>query len=206
MTQTVFIIDDDEAVRDSLSLLLETHDYNVQMFETGDAFIAAGLAAINGPILLDVRMPGRSGLDILKEAIAHRPELQIIMMSGHGDIAMAVRALKNGALDFIEKPFQSKDILFALSKAQQHLQAASPALPLTDAQAARQQDARDMLAKLTPRESEIVAHLVNGDPNKIIAHKLGISVRTVETHRAHIMTKLGAKSLSDVVKLSLACD
>ncbi|WP_409432631.1 response regulator transcription factor [Litorimonas sp. RW-G-Af-16] len=200
MAQTsVYIVDDDEAVRDSLNVLLLTHDYNPKLYPSGEAFIEADLGSITGPILLDVRMPGRDGLEILKIALSRNPTLKVIMMSGHADVSMAVRALKNGATDFIEKPFSAKDMLVVLELATAKVENNPPL-------SATQQEARDTLAKLTPRESQIVSCLVKGQPNKVIAHELGISVRTVETHRAHVMSKLDIRSLSDLVKLSLAAE
>ncbi|WP_418153094.1 response regulator transcription factor [Litorimonas sp. RW-G-Af-16] len=132
-------------------------------------------------------------------ALSRNPTLKVIMMSGHADVSMAVRALKNGATDFIEKPFSAKDMLVVLELATAKVENNPPL-------SATQQEARDTLAKLTPRESQIVSCLVKGQPNKVIAHELGISVRTVETHRAHVMSKLDIRSLSDLVKLSLAAE
>lgn len=204
-TTTIYIVDDDDAVRESLSFLLETHGYTPQSFVSGDAFLSSDLSKVDGPVLLDVRMPGRDGLEVLKLAKDTHPDLNIVMMSGHADIAMAVRALKNGAADFIEKPFQSKDIMIVLDKLQ------SPKAATTTPQSASpgtppQKAARERLARLTARESEVVKHLVAGEPNKGVAHHMGISVRTVETHRAHIMSKLGIRSLSELVKLSMASE
>lgn len=206
MTQTqpnqniITIIDDDDAVRDSLTMLLDLHELPVRLFESGDAFLATDMTAVTGPVLLDVRMPGRDGLEVLPLALAGNPKMQIIMMSGHADIAMAVEALRRGAADFIEKPFQTGDLLAKLSalRVQDNTLAATPLTPT-----AAQQDARDLLANLTPRERDVMDGLVDGKANKIIAHNLGISVRTVETHRAKLLLKLGVRSLSDIVKISI---
>jgi len=191
----IYIIDDDIAVRDSLSFLLETHGFRVTAFENGDLFLETDLSHYHAPILLDVRMPGRDGLEVLKIALEKNPKLNFIMMSGHADISMAVRALKLGAVDFIEKPFQGANILSILERltSEEQTSQASP----------EQQSARDQIEKLTKRETEISALLVDGKANKEIANTLEISVRTVETHRAHIMSKLDIKSLSDLVKIWL---
>lgn len=196
MMKTVYIVDDDKAVRDSLSFLLETHGFNVVNFVSGDLFLQTNFNEISGPVLLDVRMPGRDGIETLKEILREKPSTSIIMMSGHADVAMAVRALKYGALDFIEKPFAASDILAALERV------------LTNEKQQRkldmsQSETMKKLKKLTKRETEIMDLLVQGKPNKIVAADLGISVRTVETHRAHLLSKLDIKSLPDLVRLSL---
>lgn len=196
MMKTAYIVDDDEAVRESLSFLLETHGFAVTSYASGDIFLQSGFENISGPILLDVRMPGRDGIETLREMLALKPSASVIMMSGHADVSMAVRALKHGALDFIEKPFTAADILAALdrlllSAEQEHQETQF------------QSDGLQKLAKLTKREKEVMAQLVLGKPNKIVAAYLGLSVRTVETHRAHLLSKLDVKSLSDLVRLSM---
>lgn len=197
MSKVVYIVDDDPAIRDSLTMLLDVHGYDVVSFVDGEAFLQSDMAAITGPIMLDVRMPGRDGLQVLTEALAELPRLQIIMMSGHGDIAMAVRALKKGAIDFIEKPFQAAEILRSIELGFSNMAVqTAPNIPAPVASA--------KLDKLTPREREVMDHLVLGKPNKIIASDLGLSVRTVETHRARLLSKLEIRSLSDLVRLSLA--
>lgn len=196
MKKKVYIVDDDHAVRDSLTMLLETHGFDVSAFESGDVFLEANLNDISGPILLDVRMPGRDGLETLKELLRLNDSLSVIMMSGHADVAMAVRALKYGAADFIEKPFASSDILAAIDRV----------LPDVEQALSRdvtQSDNLRKLAKLTKREKEVMDLLVQGKPNKIVASDLGLSVRTIETHRAHVLSKLEIKSLSDLVRLSM---
>jgi len=175
---------------------LETHGYTVTCFHSGEDFLRTDLQRYDTPILLDVRMPGRDGLEVLKVAIEANPKLVVIMMSGHADIAMAVRALKLGAADFIEKPFQSQEIIKILTKVAAVDITAAPLSPETQA-------AKTKIEKLTKRETEISALLVDGKANKEIALILDISVRTVETHRAHLMSKLDIKSLSALVKLWL---
>ena len=196
MTSKIYIIDDDEAVRDSLSFLLKTNGYDVATFIDGEAFLKTDIKQVLGIVLLDVRMPGRDGLEILTAALEINPHLKVIMMSGHADVAMAVRALKKGAIDFIEKPFQSAELQGALSRLE------AQAVEENEA-ALKQADVHAKLAKLTPRESEVMKLLVDGKPNKIIASDLGLSVRTVETHRAHLLSKLEVKSLSDLVRMAM---
>lgn len=196
MNKFAYIIDDDEAVRDSLSFLLETHGFNVTSFASGDIFLDTTLKDISCPILLDVRMPGRDGIETLKEILRLNSDAQVIMMSGHADVAMAVRALKHGAMDFIEKPFASADILAALARL-------LPSVKPKEKDVQPQSEGVEKLAKLTKREKEVMDLLVQGKPNKIVAADLGLSVRTVETHRAHLLSKLEIKSLSDLVRLSM---
>jgi FixJ family two-component response regulator len=196
MQKTAYIVDDDQAVRESLQLLLETHGFDVVAFISGDEFLTRNIRDVAGPIMLDVRMPGRDGLETLKELMQVNNNLSVIMMSGHADVAMAVRALKHGAADFIEKPFASSDILAAIERVM-------PTIETSLTQEQFQSDNLRKLAKLTKREREVMGLLVEGKPNKIVAADLGLSVRTVETHRAHLLSKLEVKSLSDLVRLSL---
>ncbi len=190
---TIIIVDDDPAVCDSLTLLLETYGYNVIVFFDGESFLKSGLSHHKDCALLDVRMPGRSGLEILPDARRQNPALPIIIMSGHADIAMAVQALKGGAADFIEKPFQAKEVLAVIDQ-----------VIRSTSQTSAHSQAQNQLAKLTPRELEIAMSLSRGQTNKAIAFELGISVRTVETHRAHVMSKLDIKSLSELVRLVIS--
>ncbi len=193
----IAIVDDDPAVADSLKLLLETTGCQVSVFHNGDQFLENNVADMTGCVLLDVRMPGKDGLTVLKEAREKNPKLHFVMMSGHGDIPMAVKALKLGAEDFIEKPFQAQQILDTMEKACEKLEARSK-----DGQF--KSDSELLLSKLTPREREITQKLAEGKPNKIVAFELGISIRTVETHRGRIMSKLGIRSLADLVKIYLS--
>lgn len=196
MISDIYIVDDDQGMRDSLSALLEAHDYQVHTFVDGETFLHENLLDIKGPILLDVRMPGRSGIDVLTEALKYNPHLAVIIISGHGDIPMAVRALKKGALSFIEKPFKPNELLHEIDQLKEHI-------AVSEGQRAKRSETLNKLKKLTPREQEIMRHLVNGKPNKIIAADLGLSVRTIEAHRARLLLKLEVKSLSDLVRMSL---
>lgn len=193
----VCVVDDDPAVADSLTMLLETAGCKVSSYSSGVQFLNSDVRSFHGCVLLDVRMPEKDGLTVLNEALEINPTLQIIMMSGHGDIPMAVKALSEGATDFIEKPFQASVILEAMEKACNRLDTKDGDQQFKDR-------AKSYFALLTPREFEITEKLVEGKPNKIVAFELGISIRTVETHRARILSKMQVRSLAELVKLYLA--
>ena len=185
------VVDDDGAVRDSLSLLLRAAGYASVGFASAEALLA-GLPAEARCLIVDVRMPGGMDGVALVEALRRRGSMiPAILVSGHGDIPLAVRAMKAGAVDFIEKPYEDTAILGAVAQALR----GPPLAP--EAEAIRQ------IALLSPREREVLIGLVDGKPNKAIAHELGISPRTVEVHRAHVMDKLGARSLSAAVRTAL---
>lgn len=187
----VLVVDDDAAVRDSLSLLLRAAGYASRGFASAEALLA-GLPAEARCLIIDVRMPGGMDGVALVEALRRRGTLlPAILVSGHGDIPLAVRAMKAGAVDFIEKPYEDTAILGAVATALRDLP------PASETEAIRQ------TALLSPREREVLLGLVAGKPNKTIAHELGISPRTVEVHRAHVMDKLGVRSLSAAVRLAL---
>lgn len=193
----VCIVDDDEAMGDSLRLLLETAGCIVTLYQSGEAFLLSDLRRLSGCVLLDVRMPGKDGLTVLSEALKINPNLVVVMISGHGDIPMAVEALKLGALNFIEKPFQAKVILESVERA-------CALIDCTDKEFSERSKAKSLIAKLTPRELEVTEKLVEGKSNKIVAFEMGVSTRTVETHRARVLSKLQVRSLADIVKLHLA--
>lgn len=193
----VFVVDDDEAVRDSLQALLEARGFAVRAFASGPALLSALDPEARGCVLTDVRMPEMDGLE-LQRRLAGRM-LPVVVMSGHGDIPMAVQAMKGGAVDFVEKPYAEDAVLQAITRA----------VSLADRHArtiAGKAEAQARLARLTPRERDVLAHLVAGLQNKAIAHELRISPRTVEIHRAHVMEKMAARSLSDLVRMALAAD
>jgi two-component system response regulator FixJ len=194
---TIFIVDDDEAVRDSLQILLQTEGYRTEIFDSARAFLDRYVANRPGCLLTDVRMPDMSGLDLQEAMIERRLNLPIIIMTGHADVPMAVRAMKAGAIDFIEKPFTDTAILDSIRRAW-----ASADKTASDAALAADAEAR--VKNLTPRELEVLEQLVQGHPNKIIAFELNISSRTVEIHRARVMEKMEAGSLSHLVRLALA--
>ena len=195
----VHIVDDDEAVRDSLSVLLESADLSVRTYESATAFLDAlpGLGA--GCVLTDVQMPGLDGLALQRRLTALGIRLPVIVMTGHGDVPIAVEALKAGAADFLEKPFDDAQLLSAVQTA------LAASRRTQDADAATAQIAR-RLASLTPREREVLDKLVAGQPNKTIAYDLGSSPRTVEVHRARVMEKMGVRSLAELVRMTIAVE
>ena len=194
---TVYVVDDDDAVRDSLQALLESRGYVVSAQASAEAFLASYRVGPLACAVVDLRMPGMDGLTLIERLMAEGKRLPVIMVTGHGDVPLAVRAMKAGATDFIEKPYANEAILTAVSKALSMAgQAAQDDAPPLEA-AAR-------IAALTPREREVLDLLVVGHPNKIIAFELKISPRTVEIHRANLMKKMQAGSLSHLVRMALA--
>jgi FixJ family two-component response regulator len=197
---TVFIIDDDQAVRDAISLLLRADGLAVATFASAAAFLESAAVQQPGCLVLDVRMPGMSGLDLQKQLRARGYRIPILFMTGHGDVPMAIRAMKAGAFDFLEKPFQGELLLERVREA----------LALDARQRARQArraEAAARLALLSPREWEVLDRVAAGQYNKVIAAELGISLSTVEIHRKRVMEKLQAESLSDLIRtLALAND
>jgi len=194
---TIFIIDDDEAIRDSLDALLSVEGYQTKSFASGEAFLAACTPGCRGCALLDVRLPGIDGLSLQQKLVDTGIHLPVIIMTGYGDVPMAVQAMKAGAVDFIEKPF---DDVFLMASVHRALELATQDASSLGIDSKAQQ----RLAKLTPRERDVLGGMVKGQPNKIIAYKLDISPRTVEIHRARVMEKLAVKSLSEVVRIALA--
>lgn len=191
--QTVFIVDDDEAMRDSLTWLLESNGVRVCSFESGEAFLDAWRADMAGCLVLDVRMPGISGLELHEKLQAMHSALPIIFVTGHGDVPMAVSALKKGAADFIEKPFNDKEILRLIEQCLAVDRERS-------GQRRRHADIQRRLTSLTPREREVMNLMAAGRLNKQIADDLGISIKTVEVHRARVMDKMETRSLAELVQ------
>ncbi len=193
--QQINIVDDDADVRATLSLLLREASFTVRSFASAREFLAARPSG--SCLIADIRMPELGGLELQQEIARAGQSLPIIFITGHGDVALAVRAMKAGAVDFIEKPFDGDVLLASVEKA----------LKMGQQWHDREMEiraARALLALLTPRERDVLEHLVKGRPNKIVAFELGISPRTVEIHRARIMTKMKAHSLSDLVRTVLA--
>jgi two-component system response regulator FixJ len=195
--QRVYIVDDDEAVRDSLSVLLESKAYEVRGFGSAPEFLAAAPSLPVGCLIVDIRMPEMDGLELQQRLIDRALHFPMIVITGHGDVPLAVRAMKAGAVDFIEKPFASEAILDSLAAALSRL----AALGERDAAGVA---AAGKLALLSPRERDVLYGLLAGLPNKSIAFDLEISPRTVEIHRARVMDKMGARSLSELIRLGLA--
>lgn len=196
---TVYVVDDEPAVRDSLVMLLGSVGLRVEAFAGGAAFLGVYSPALTGCLVADVRMPGMSGLELQEALAALGSTLPVIIITGHGDVAMAVRAMKAGAADFIEKPFNEQTLLDAVHRA---LASHKPNGPPGAARA--ELEAR--VASLTPREREVMLLVAEGRPNKVVATRLGLSTRTVEVHRAKVMEKMQARSLADLVRMSIACE
>lgn len=192
----VFIVDDDEGVRNGLRVLLASAGLETRAYASAAAFLDAATPEQPGCLLLDVRMPGLSGLDLHERLIARRVELPVIILTGHGDVPMAVRAMKRGVFDFIQKPFNDQFLLDRINEALQQD-------TLRRQQQSEAAAVRGKLARLTARERDVLRGLVLGQANKVIAAELGISERTVELHRAHCMDKLDCRSVAQLVQLVL---
>ena len=193
----VHVVDDDPGVRDSLAFLLQTAGLAVRTYDSAAAFLAVAPSLLAGCVLTDVRMPEIDGLALQRRIGALGNNLAVVVMTGHGDVPIAVAALKAGARDFLEKPFDDDRLLSVVREALDVSQRAQQAQEATATIAAR-------LASLTPREREVLDHLVAGKPNKTIAYDLGTSPRTVEVQRARVMEKMGARSLAELVRMVLA--
>lgn len=193
----VHLVDDDDAIRRSVAFMLKTSGFRVRTYESGVELMKAATDLEPGCVLLDIRMPGMDGLEVQAALKKKGVVLPVIIMTGHGDVTLAVQAMKEGAIDFIEKPFEKAVLLSALEQAEQRLKRD------TDSRG-RAADARVRLNALTAREREVLDGLALGLPNKSIAYDLGISARTVEIHRANLMAKLGVRSLSEALRLAFA--
>lgn len=194
----VHIVDDDDAVRDSLSILLDSVDIANAGYPSAAVFLTslerAGMSNQFGCVLLDVRMPGMSGLECQQELIALKCTLPIIFLTGHGDVPMAVEAMKNGALEFIQKPFREQELLDCIQKALLNNQQAQQELQYA-------KEIKTRLALLTKREKQVMQRVIAGQANKNIASELNLSQRTIEIHRANVMEKMQAKSLAQLVTM-----
>lgn len=193
----VFVVDDDDAVRDSLGISLKLAGHAVETFDSAAAFLASGAWSRTGCLITDIRMPDMDGLELQEELARRGSSLPVIVITGHGDVPLAVRAMKAGAGDFLEKPF-ARDVLLAavtcaLDAGERAAQAALDA-----------QEVRNRLARLTPREREVFDLVVVGKQSKVIAYELGAATRTIEVHRGRMMQKMKAGSLQDLVRMAIA--
>ena len=192
----IYVIDDDQVVRESLEWLVSSVQLPVTTFESAEKFLASFDSTKPGCVIADVRMPMMSGLELQKQLHEKAPDIPVIIVTGHGELDMAVDAMKDGAFDFIQKPYKQQSMLETVQKA---VRTSIEAFE-THGQSSKQSE---LLSKLTKREREVLDQIVDGEPNKRIAGNLGISEKTVEFHRARIMEKLEARSLADLVKKSV---
>ena len=193
----VHLVDDDAAIRRSVGFMLKTSGHHVQSYESGAELMRASGTLDDGCILLDIRMPGMDGLQVQQALQEKGIRLPVIIMTGHGDVTLAVKAMKAGAVDFIEKPFEKAALLASLEEGYRRLSQ-------KEATGERMRDANVRLQALTPRERDVLDGLAKGFPNKTIAYDLGISPRTVEIHRANLMDKLEVRSLSEALRIAFA--
>lgn len=193
----VHIIDDEESVRNSIGFMLQTTGYSVRPWPSGAFFLRELRGAEPGCILLDIRMPEMDGLQVQQQLNARGVTMPIIVLTGHGDVSIAVKAMRAGAVDFLEKPFEAEQLLCSIEEAFEHM---------GESDACRTDAARSQLASLSAREREVLEGLAAGYPNKTIAYDLGISPRTVEVHRANLMQKLGARSLSEALRVTFTAE
>lgn len=211
---TVFIVDDDDAIRDSLQILLECAGFQAEGFSTPLAFLESDAPSRPGCLLVDVRMPQMSGLDVQERLARDGRAIPVVVMTGHGDVPLAVRAMKAGAVDFVEKPFEEESLLAAVRSAlaraaESRTPAAAPLAsppdqPAPPPAASVPPEVLARLSALTPREHDVLRWLVAGKSNKVIAFELSISPRTVEIHRARVMEKMQADSLPTLVRMAIA--
>ncbi|HEX7036884.1 MAG TPA: response regulator transcription factor [Pseudomonadales bacterium] len=196
---TIFVVDDDEPVRDSIGMLLETEDMPYETFPDAQSFLDAYDPSRRGCLVLDIRMPGMSGLELQARLREMNATLPIVFITGHGDVPMAVEAMKRGAVDFIRKPFRDEELLDRINEALQ-VEAGQRAVATSLA------EIRAKIETLTPREREVFDRVAQGQANKVVAIDLGISERTVEIHRSQVMHKTGARSLADLVRMKIALE
>jgi len=193
----VYIIDDDAAMRDSLAFLLDVNGFQPEVFESANSFLGKALSNAPACVVSDIRMPGMNGIELVRKLKSEHVPCPVVLITGHGDVALAVEAMKAGAVDFIEKPFDDAVLLDAI-------RSALVTGPSTHGDDAARAEAQKRLAELSPRERDVLQGLVAGKINKIIAHELSISPRTVEVYRANLMAKTGVRSVSELMRIALA--
>jgi len=194
----IHVIDDDAAMRESLAFLLDVNGFSPRIHESADAFLSETKLDIPNCVISDIRMPGINGIELVRKLKDRGSSCPVILITGHGDVALAVEAMKAGAVDFIEKPFDDVALLGAI-------RAALDARPSAqDDNSAKKSEAEARLAELSPRERDVLQGLVAGKINKVIAYELSISPRTVEVYRANLMAKTGARSMSELMRIALA--
>ncbi len=198
MMRSVYIVDDDDAVRASVQgLLAEKPEHQIRVYRSGDDFLEAVEPEDGGVLLLDYHMPGANGLDVLRELGDHRVRFAAVMLTGQGDVSVAVQAMKAGAIDFLEKPYDPYHLLRVV-------EAAFKRFDTDTNQQERLRAATDRIERLSPRERDVLMGLIEGRQNKVIAHELNLSPRTVEIYRANMMEKLGVGSLSEALRVAFA--
>lgn len=191
---TIYIVDDDEAVRDSLGLLIETAGYKVALFPSAEAFLENYIEDRNGCLVLDIRMPGMDGMQLQQELVNRQLTLPVIFITGHGDIPMAVKAIHQGAKDFLAKPFGDQELLDRIDEILEEYSSKRDEIE-------ENKEITQRLARLTERETEIMSLIAEGKANKVIAIDLDISQRTVEIHRGRVMQKMQARSIAQLVRM-----
>ena len=193
----IHLVDDEEAIRRAAGFALKTAGFGVETYASGVEFLRAARSTPQGCVILDVRMPAMDGLEVQTAMAARGIQMPVIVLTGHGDVSVAVQAMKAGAVDFLEKPFEKAALLHAVERAFARIDDA-------DVRAIEASDAQVRIASLTPREREVLEGLAQGHPNKTIAYDLGCSSRTVEVHRASLMTKLDVRNLSEALRIAFA--
>ena len=194
--RAIAIVDDDEAVRESTAALLSVAAFEVDLYDSGDAFLKTDLNSINC-VLLDIRMPGTDGIEVLRQLGEMERYPPVVVLSGHGDVALAVEAMKLGAVDFLEKPYEPTQLLNTLNLSIRNRQSGHEKVQPSE-------EALALIGRLSPRQREVLSGMLGGEPNKMMAWKLGLSIRTVEAHRAQMMARLQVRSIAEVIQIGLA--
>lgn len=194
--RVIAIVDDDEAVRESTAALLSAAAFEVDLYDSGDAFLKTDLNSINC-VLLDIRMPGTDGIEVLRQLGEMERYPPVVVLTGHGDVALAVEAMKLGAVDFLEKPYDPTLLLNTLNLSIRNRQSRHEKVQPSE-------EALALIGRLSPRQREVLRGMLGGDPNKIMGWKLGLSIRTVESHRAQMMARLQVRSIAELIQIGLA--